>query len=243
MTNFLLKSISPQAATIYRLLESRQAMSAKDVGKRLGIFPNAVYRAVRQLLELGIVEELNGYPKKYAARPLSEGLDLFSSIMRQNFQETFDKNNKSLGHRNFLKITFVQKRSQTIKMTDRDTTAARENINLIASGLDLPAETLLVNKRAVERGVRVRLLVQNLKEVNADRLRSWSKAGIEVRYYPNMEARIYLFDHKIVYMTSYDPKNRREALGVRFEYPPLTALLDELFEQRWKLGKEIGSIV
>lgn len=239
MTNFLLKSIPPQAATIYQLLENQKPMSAKEVGKHLGIFPNAVYRAVSQLLELGIMEELNGYPKKYAARPLSEGLDLFSSIMRQNFQETFDKKNKGLGRHSFLKIAFVQKRSQTIQMTDRDTRAARENINLIASGLDLPAETLLVNKRAVERGVRVRLLIQNLKEVTADRLRSWSKAGIELKHYPNMEARIYIFDHKVVYLTSYDPKNRHEALGVRFGYPPLAALLDELFEQRWKLAKEM----
>ena len=35
--------------------------------KKLNIFPNAVYRSVRQLLEFGFIREINKYPIKYAA--------------------------------------------------------------------------------------------------------------------------------------------------------------------------------
>ena len=62
MTNILTKQPSPQAVEVYRLLEKHGAMSAKDIGKQLKIFPNAVYREVKQLLALGFVEEIFSYP-------------------------------------------------------------------------------------------------------------------------------------------------------------------------------------
>jgi sugar-specific transcriptional regulator TrmB len=237
MTNFLLKSISPQSADIYRMLEKKQPMSAKEIGRHLNIFPNAAYRAIKQLMQAGLVEQIPSYPIKFAARPTSEGLDFFTSLIRQNFQDTFGSKRKITNHHEPLKLVFVQTRNQTIKMTEKDAKAAKESINLIVSGLQLPAETLLANQRAVERGVKVRWLIQNLQEVTKESLRAWQKAGIEVRYYPNMEARIYVYDHHIVYFTSYDPKNKEAAIGMRFDYEPFAVFMDELFEQRWKMGK------
>ena len=237
MTNFFLKSIPPQAADIYRKLEKHGSRSAKQIGRDLNIFPNVVYRGVKQLFELGLVLEVKGYPVKFEAAPISQGLDIFASVMRQNFQDTFGL--KKINGHQLLKLVFVQKRDQILKLTQKDTLKTKESINLIASGLNVPAETLLVNKQAVERGVKVRWLVQNLEEVKKQSLHSWQKAGIEVKYYPNIEARIFIYDHRIVYFTSYNPKNKEEAVGMRFEYTPYANLMDELFEQRWQLAKEI----
>ena len=63
--------------------------------------------------------------------------------------------------------------------------------------------------------------------------------GMKVKYYPIMEARIIIFDAKIAYITSYDPKRKEEAIGVRFQYPPIARILQELFDQRWSKAKEI----
>ena len=49
-----------------------------------------------------------------------------------------------------------------------------------------------------------------------------------------------MFDHQVVYFTSYDPKNRHQAIGMRFDFAPYAQMMDELFEQRWKLAKEIS---
>lgn len=243
MINFLLKSLSPQSANIYRLLEGREPKSAKEIGKSLKIFPNAVYRVMKQLSQAGLVEQVKGYPIKFTARPADQGLDFFTSIMRQNFQETFGAPENISNRHQLLKLVFVQKRDEIIKMTQYDTKRAKYNINLIVSGLELPAETLLVNQRAVERGVKVRLIVQNLTEVSQEKLRSWQKAGVEIKYYPNIEARIFVFDHRIVYFTSYDPKNMHEAIGARFDYAPYAQLMDELFEKRWLLAKEVSRVL
>ena len=57
MSNILAKQPSPKAAEIYQLLSAGEPMSAKEIGKHLKIFPNAVYREVKQLLALGFVDE------------------------------------------------------------------------------------------------------------------------------------------------------------------------------------------
>lgn len=239
MPHGLLKSPSPQAGEIYRLLQNSKPMPAKEIGQRLKIFPNAVYRAVKQLLVLGFVEEIYSYPVKFQAKPVSQALELYLGATRQSFGAMFGLRHHPHIHK-LLPLTFVQGRPNLLKMTGRDTTRVKLTMNYITSGLDVPAETILQNQRAVERGVRVRILVQNMREVTGEKLKSWRKAGAEVRHYPNIEARIFVFDHQIVYFTSYDPKNMHEAIGMRFEYAPYAQMMDELFEQRWKLSKEIN---
>lgn len=243
MVNILTKQPSPQAAEIYHLLLKGKSMSAKDIGKQLRIFPNAVYRAVKQLLALGFVEEIYSYPIKFQAKPPSQALELFLGAARQSFGVAFGLGSKNQHIHKLLPLTFLQTRSQLLAMTAKDTARTKSEINLIASGTEVPAETILQNQRAVERGIMVRLLVQNLKEVTPEKLRSWKKAGVEVRHYPLIEARIFIFDHKIVYFTSYDPINKEIAIGMRFDYDPYAQMMDELFEQRWKLAKEITGVL
>jgi sugar-specific transcriptional regulator TrmB len=243
MANTLVKSPSPQATAIYSLLQTSGARSAKEIGKELKIFPNAVYRAMKQLMVLGFVEEIFSYPVKFQAKPASQALELYLGAARQGFGEAFGFGNNQLHIHKLLPLTFTQTRNQLLKMTAKDERVTKSEVNLIASGLEVPAETVLCHKRAVERGVRVRIIVQNLDEVRVDMLRNWQKAGVEVKYYPKIESRIFVFDHRIVYFTSYNPKNIEEAIGMRFEYAPFAVMMDELFEQRWQLAKDIDGVL
>ena len=238
MLKKLLKPPSPQSVEIFQMLQNSKAISAKEIGKKLKIFPNAVYRAVKQLQDLGFVEEIYSYPIKFQAKPASEALELYFSLMRQNFQSAFSGKYPLHLHR-LLPLTFLQTRDQLLAMTAKDTALAKSQVNLIASGVEVPAETILQNQRAVERGVKVRLIVQNLKEITAEKLENWRKAGVDVRYYPNIEARIFIFDRKVVYFTSYEPANKERAVGMRFDYAPYAQMMVELFDQRWRLSQQI----
>ncbi len=227
---------------VYRLLAEKGEMTAKEIGKSLNIFPNAVYRAINQLLVFNLAEELNSYPVKFKAKKSSEALESLSTVARLNFNSVLGLVNLHSQNNKLLPLTFVQRRSDLLKMTAKDTREAKSNIKYIASGLDVPAEIILANQRAVERGVRVRIIAQNMKEITEEKLSNWKKAGVEVKYFPNMEARIFIFDRKIVYFTSYNPKSAEDAFGMRFDYAPFAVLMDELFEQRWRAGKDMSEI-
>src|SRR6266571_1399250 len=86
-----IKLFSPQAASIYRLLQDGKQLTAKDIARELHVFPNTVYRAIKQLQEKGFVKEMSTYPITYQIQPEHEALDLYSLILKKQFQTAFSK--------------------------------------------------------------------------------------------------------------------------------------------------------
>lgn len=238
MTNFLLKSIPPQSTKIYGLLEDGKPRSAKDIGKRLNIFPNAVYRAIKQLLELGVVQELQEYPTKYKAKSASDAMELYSSIMRQNFQDAFQAQGDKHSNEGKLNMSFITSRKELLERTKNDAEHTKNTFDHIVSGHEIPADSILAYKKSLERGVKIRIIVHQVPQKQM--VESWKRMGVEIRYYPDIAGRVFIFDKRIVYFTSYNPNKNQEAIGMRFEYAPFALLMDELFEQKWKIGKIIN---
>ncbi len=239
MTNFFLKAVSPQSTSIYSLLAMQGKLNAKQIGKTLKVLPHAVYRAVKPLVEIGVVRKIDEYPISFEAQSFSDAVDIFSQVIRQNFQETFTSNQLFQSNNNHLNISFIHDRQNLLDETTKDVERAENSIDFIVSGLEIPADAILAFKDAAERGVRIRALVQNTEETSKEMFRNWGKIGAKVKYSPNMEARIFIFDQKVVYFTSYDLKSKNTAIGSRFEYIPYAALMNDIFAKRWKYGKNI----
>lgn len=235
MTNYLLRSLTPQSIEIYKALLKNDKLTAKDIAEKLDILPHAVYRSIKQLLELGFVRELDTYPNVYDATTLERALNRYQVIISDNFNSIFGliQHNKN----ELLDISFIQKRSQLLDMTNADVERAKKKINFIVSGFEVPAETVRVYKKAIDRGVKIRVLIQELNQKEI--FKNWQKMGIKVKYFPRMEARIFIFDEKIVFFTSYDKKHKQEAIGMRFNHPPFARMMREMFDARWKVGEEI----
>jgi sugar-specific transcriptional regulator TrmB len=236
MDNLLLKTLSPQAAKVYRLLLKHQPLSAKQIGGKINIVPNTVYRDLRELKRLALVEELHTYPITYQAKSVPAAAAFFTSLIRQNFYETFGLSDS--GEEN-LKITFFQNRKDFLKIAEKDISRAKKYCNIIISGHEVPAEFVLAQKKAVDRGVKIRKLLQ---QANMESIRvalNYQKMGMETRFTPLVQARIVIIDGQITQFGSYSPERQAESAGVRFDYPPLARLMDELFEQKWQQGKII----
>lgn len=238
MKNGNLKIFSPQSNEIYRLLLSKHQLTAKEIGKELHIFPNTVYRSVKQLIETGFVQEVDTYPVTYEAKPAHEAMELYSlSLLNQ--MPVSSRTTKSNQLTGMLDITFIKNRENLIENTDRDIKTAKRTVDFLISGHEVPAETMLVYKNAIDRGVSIRAITQSLNDTNEQMFENWKRIGIQVKYYPNMEARIFIIDKEIVCFTSYNPQRKEEAIGIRFAYKPYAKIMDELFALRWQLAKSI----
>src|SRR5437868_7115336 len=188
-----IKIFSPQAADIYRLLQDKNSLSAKEIANELHIFPNAVYRAVKQLLISGFIQEESIYPVKYGITSKSNALDLYTNAFRKQFQQTFPgtlKNEKAKP----IDMSFVNGRDDLQEKTNNDVDNAKNTVDFIVSGLEVRAETILIYKNAIDRGVTIRVLVQRLDDTSEEMFRNWKRIGLKVKYYPNMEARTFLID-------------------------------------------------
>lgn len=231
-------NITPQAMAVYRLLSKKESLTAKEISTYLGILPNAIYRSVKILIRFGFVQIIGGRPVRYVSRPLADSIGFYMHAVRKNLLQSLSSINQSIIN-NSLDVTFISDRTELIEKTNIDMTKANKEVNLIVSGLEVPAETMLENKNAINRGVRIRIIVQSLDETKKEMLKNWQKIGIEVKYCSSIEARFIIFDSKIAYITSYNPKQKEEGSGVRFNYPPIAGIIQDLFEQRWSKAKVI----
>lgn len=231
----------PQAQRIYRLLLEKSVMDAGEIGRALGIFPQAVYREARQLQALGLVEETSHWPAQFRARSTTEAVYFYLQKEREWFFEAFRDGSHSESRRQTdrLEISFIQTRQESYRRFTKDLAHAQRTARLLVSGLEVPAEQMLAYMQAVERGVEIQVLVQQEGLTNKEMLGNWQKLGILVRSIKIIDVRILTIDERICYLLSYDPHKPHQAIGIRFAYPPIAFLLSELFKKRWKTANRV----
>ncbi len=235
-----MKPVTPQAKTIYKLLSKKGALSAQQIGEELGVLPNAVYRSADKLIGLGMVCQLDSYPVQYKAVPANVALNWYLLAAAQGFRQEFSVTVSSAGKTQpSPSITFIKDRQSLLKRTNNDTTRSRDSINFIVSGIEVPDETILAYRKAITKGAKVRVLVQRKQETTTEKLEKWQDIGAAVRQSENIGVRLFVFDSRVVYFTSYNAASKGKAFGIRFEYEPLANLMNELFEQHWQASKPL----
>jgi sugar-specific transcriptional regulator TrmB len=243
-----IKTVSPQTSEVYKLLSDSRALSAQEIADELGILPNAVYRVAKKLMDMGLVEELGGYPVRFQAVPAQTALSLYLVAATQNFRREFGlaslarpgatgRGRTEAG--DSPTISLVKDRPSFLRRELVDTRVARQSIDLIVSGHEVPDENILSFRKAVLRGVRIRKIIHQPEQARSELTKMWQDIGVHVRFLPNLDMRLIIFDKRITYITSYDPKKPGSAFGVRFEYVPLAVQMTEVFEQNWQKAEEL----
>jgi sugar-specific transcriptional regulator TrmB len=229
-------NVSPQAVSIYKQLKYG-SLSAQEIGEKLGILPNAVYRSAKELINLGVVERVEDYPVRFRTASAQKAQSLYLQAAIREFRQKFAvipeaKNDEPA-------ISIIKDRESLLKREDIDVRAADSSINFIVSGLEVPDSTVLAFRKAATMGVKIRSIVQQKRETSPERLENWRDLGAQVKYLPNLKLRLVVIDNHITYLTSYDPKNKARAFGIRFDYAPFALQMNELFEQHWQKAQPV----
>ena len=238
----VVKAVSNQPASIYKLLsKSAKPLTAAKIAEELSIMPNAVYRAVKRLVALGMVTEIDSYPVSYRAVESSSAINWYLQIAAQNFRNDFvDKTAVSEIKPRGPNMTFIKDRQSLLKISEQEIRASRKSVNYIVSGHTIPDSSVLAFRKAFTLGVKVRAIIQNTPKTTNNPIENYRGLGVEVRYLPNIGIRLFVFDGKSAIMTSYDITQSSRDFGIRFNYQAVAKQLDELFEQRWQEAKELN---
>ena len=229
--------LSRQAKDIYSLLLAKGPMSAAQIGEKLSIFPHAVYRSTKQLQALGCMSQTGKHPAYFEAAPLNESVEIFALLQKDWFLSTFMKDSSQDSNiQKDLNISFIDSREMLFEKALFDIQNAREEMDNLASGDELPAEIMLAQKNALERGVTIRTLFQKRSKDNESFIQARTKMGEQMRITEAVNTRIVIFDKRIVYIMSYDPSNYIKSNGIRFEYAPVGQLMYQVFMQYWERG-------
>jgi hypothetical protein len=187
-----------------------------------------------------MVEQLDTYPVKYKALDAKSAMTWYLRAASKDFRNEFGTTAHQQLDSSTPSITFIKDRRSLLDMDAQDARSATKTINYIVSGHRVPDSTVLAYRKAATVGVRIRAIIQNnSKTIGAGALESYEEMGAEVRYLSNIGIRLFIFDSKIAYVTSYDDTQSSKAFGIRFTYRPVAEQLDQLFEQRWRQAKPL----
>ncbi len=227
-------SLPKQSSALYQLLLSRGTLNAKEIGEKMHIVPNSVYRAAKPLISLGMAEKLDSYPVTYKAVSPHSAANWYARALAQSFREAFsDKSNVALSP-DAPSMTFIKDRQHMIDIVEKEILRSQHSFSYIVSGHRVPDSNVLAIRKVTTRGVKARCIVQNTTRTTQNPIETYADMGVEVRYLPNIGIRLFIFDSRTVIMTSYDITQSSRAFGIRFRYPPVAAAMNELFEEKWK---------
>ena len=233
-------SLSKQTRGIYSLLLDKGPLSAEQIANELNIFPQAVYRSTQQLQNLGCVNQFGKHPAVFKAISAIDAVETFTLLQREWFLSAFVVNSQQNNSIELKpNITFIESREMLFEKSLSDINNLKEEMDNLASGDELPAEIMLAQKNALDRGVNIRTIFQKRDEKNESFIRARTLMGEQFRISKALNTRIVIFDRRVVYVMSYDPTNYLKSVGIRFEYDPLGQLMYQLFLQYWKQSADL----
>ncbi len=228
-----MQAVPKQSLKVYQSLKVADSLTARQVAERLDILPHAVYRAIKPLIDLGMVEQRNTYPVSFQATPKPDAMNWFMRAAAQSFRQDFGSVQTKPSDPSLPSITFIKDREALLKVGEQEARKAKHKINYIVSGHKVPDSTVLAYRKASATGVKIRCIVQNNPTTTNASLEMYEEMGVEMRYLSNMGIRLFVFDGNTAIMSSYDEIQSNKAFGICFRYDPVAKQLDQLFEQRW----------
>lgn len=241
--NIVKLGLSKHEATIYQLLTKEGSLSAKAIGKSLGILPNAVYRLCIKLSINKLIAISEGHPKTFRPLPPSVALTSYANEKILEIEDLKDKAIKDLSRLGEVtketQINLLGSRNEVFIKSVEMLKKAKKEVLIISIGEQIPEEVILANRDAISRGVQVKMICHKFNQENRQLLESWQKMGWQIRHFPDWGFHLVVIDGTNSILSVNNPKNTSERTGLEFFSFGLSKALRDYFYSVWKKAKEI----
>jgi len=234
------EGLSQQAVYVYKKLLKGKVLTAKELGDALHISPTSIYRIALHLKRYGLIEITNDFPQKFIAIDMNKARENFLLLQRNWFVKMFQTNN-DLFRQSAFDVSFFQSREEALEKCTEDVRLARKKVRffILALKIGVPAEFLYEWKKAVERGVDIKMLIQEFNEENKEMLYYWKHTDINIRHSKPFGWHLFLIDDDISYIMMYDQKDKSKRLAVRFVHPQINNKLQVIFNNEWQKSRTL----
>ena len=243
MNRIYSKGISNQGRKLYNLLV-KGPLAAKEIASRLHKHQSAIYRLAHYLVEIGLITKSNQRPLTFEILPPKEGQENYLAYQKDKVSDLLSfvyPNTTSSPTKNYH-FSFMQGRENIFARVADDLKTASNDAHFIVLGLPIVVspELLLEQKRAVERGISIKIIVQEFSPENINTLTSWQKQGLELRLGKPIGFHLLLIDNYISYLMSYDKDDKTKRYAVRIYHQQINVQLQKIFSSVWKKSKSIN---
>lgn len=200
---------------IYLSLVEYNSLTAKEVAKMSGVPPTAVYPSLRSLNDKKLISLSNKDPLTYEMIDPKLGLKTFKELVKNELDNAEEealleltkiKNTGAIEkEEDFLNI--LKGWHQSAEMVKKLLHESQKEF-LLLSGMTKKTSFIIVHalKDAIERGVKVRFILNRRLTENKQIVKQFSSFGVEIRYYPMRNFAIEVKDAKESVLVLRNPK-------------------------------------
>ncbi|MFC1711555.1 TrmB family transcriptional regulator [Patescibacteria group bacterium] len=234
--------LSNNEAKVYQTLLKEGSLSVKEIAKRVSVFPSASYRVLNKLIKKGLISISGKHPALYRAISPSIGLDSFVKnkiVGLETLKDAALKTFKYKAKQDQTRIDLMYGGYEFFLNYANLAKEARNEILIISIGEPVPDEVVLANRDALEKGVKIKLIVHKSDKNNRELLLRWKKMGLKVKHYHDWGFHLVVFDKKTSLLSVNNPKNTNERIGLKIFSKGLSKALGDYFISVWEKAKDI----
>lgn len=214
---------------ISALTEASQQVTAQELKSLLDGRGDNVYRPLGKLVKMGLVEEINEWPRKYSVRnfrlKVKSSVDNRISMLQSLIVERDE----------FSEYEFLGNRTEYRSKGDYLLGKVKSTLDLIVSGSAQDEDFFYRHFEAVKRGVEVRCLITNYRKENEDMYEQWRKDGIEVKRCDVKGVNLIIYDSAIVQMAIKSSSQKKEKYGFVIDNEYLGTFFQRYFDVLWEV--------
>lgn len=229
---------SKQEAEIYLTLVTDGVLPAKEIASRMNIMPHAVYRIIKKLEEKKLVAIITSAPLTFYVLPPELALSSYVKERSLQLEKEAKEINMVLSSKkttsSSTKIDVIAGKQEFFLASENLIKESKKEVLIISIGEPSTPDLILADRRAIERGVIVRMIVHKYDKENQEFLKNLKKNGLEIRHFPDWGFHLQIVDGEKSLLVVNNPQNPEERITVKINSFGLSKALRDYFYSVWE---------
>jgi sugar-specific transcriptional regulator TrmB len=232
--------LSKSAIRLYELCVEQGALTAQMAAMRTQTFASAQYRLFRELEEHELVRRLSGWPRRFEALPVGDGLQA-SLIDQQKRLESLVVHAGLHAAQPVQAISIIVGRQKMYDAYNKYARQAESQISVFAIGIAYSNEFATTQAGAIKRGVTIRHVLQEVTSKNYYVVDRWLKLGINLRVLKRPRGyHLSIIDDTYALVTFSNPEDTEQRVSLLTTDKPTIAIFQAQFEVVWRSAKPLN---
>ena len=229
---------SKQEAQIYLTLIKEGVLPAKEIASRMNILPHAVYRIIKKLEKKKLVAIIISSPLTFYVLPSELALSAYVKEKSLQLEKETKEINTYLSNKrtqsSSTKIDVIAGKQEFFSASENLIKESKKEVLVISIGEPSTSDLILAVKRAIERGVIVRLIYHKYDKENQEFIENLKKNGLQIRHFPDWGFHLQVVDSEKSLLTVNNPTNPEERITVKINSSGLSKALRDYFYSVWE---------
>jgi len=230
----------------YIQLVKSKSTSGTELSRKSRVPQGKIYHTLQILKDKGLVTVIDSKPKIFRAinpkigikkllRSRKERLSELDSYLPKTISELQKLSVEQPTTDQLVSVLFGKKNAfgpiwHILK-------SAHNRIDMMFTFEKVQYETRRILREKQRDGVKIRILAT--KKVGIKQIREFQGYGLDVRYYPVQEIRLFIADKKASIIMVVNPKDLMDRTNILIESKELSVALSHYFNKIWKKSKKI----